>query len=853
MEQDTVAHREGLADSLEAPADESLPAQPPAKTAFEVQEREGARRAIIEGAQQKKGKKKLLLLLGKLNSEPTQLIISILASLYQAFAVAALVREWPFGCGAWWPSNSRQMSFMTASILGTLLCVLWGASGRSALDIYLLSLYFVWVSIWFFSVATDVSGFQQYFCVCGALVIMFFYSIFALRLIRHVLQLRQLPRLLMSKQKRRLVDEQFGFDLDLTYIAAKVIAMGWPSNDLLESGIRNQMSEVQRYLQTWHPGHHRVYNLCSERKFPDGSFEDECQLYRFPDHNPGRMEDLINLCEDIQRYLDRSWSNVVAIHCKAGKGRTGLVICAYLLHSRKARTAEAALNLFGTKRTYNGKGVTIPSQIRYIYNYEIVRKENCILRDPKWFSLHSLDISGVAETGNWEFSISTHEEGKVFSSGSSDQTPPEIEGDIKILVSLDGQKVFQFWFHTAYNLQRLRDDIPASTPIWTSHSQKLKQDASNGWCIHLDSTQLDFQNKKAGKEENNHLEVTVTFCEADRASIELQQAERDRSRSSQKNAGSLQDKMLKKKKKQEERLSPEAHSFTDFVKHVKSKSSTRSSTRSSSAHDKSDGSDLDDDVEEEEDLLSNLTDLEMMLSSLYTGYLNHTKNRCIGEQRRWCALHINGYLNITDDNAVKTVDLTEKNVRSVFKKVKGEPRWWIKPLHSRFWESIQALPGEEEWWTKAFSDAIRLGEARRDPDIAFCGFFWKLVQAATAPRAKDSLQSDLSLTDWRIRLFILRKDGTLWYHSWKEGASDIKFCDVTQDTVTRLEISKWACWDYVVPFMVRSGEGKNMLLAGAPQDLDVFTMHVQGVMKAHLKPEELNYKAQADNTGPALV
>lgn len=150
--------------------------------------------------------------------------------------------------------------------------------------------------------------------------------------------------------------------------------MGFPASGV-ESLYRNPKSEVIRFLEYKHKNHYKLWNLCAEKTYETADFHNRVERMPFYDHQAPPIDIMRKFCISVDEWLKQDPSNVAVVHCKAGKGRTGVMICCYMVYCGLYSNPAEALQAYAVARTRNVKGVTIPSQIRYVHYFHRVLQQ----------------------------------------------------------------------------------------------------------------------------------------------------------------------------------------------------------------------------------------------------------------------------------------------------------------------------------------------------------------------------------------------------------------------------------------------------------------------------------------------
>lgn len=166
--------------------------------------------------------------------------------------------------------------------------------------------------------------------------------------------------------------------LDLAYITPRLIVCSGPVSSYRKSWYRYTTTTLIEFLNHRHvqdgEKHWHVYNFRGEGMgYTLGEFDYRVDYIPFPDHQVPPMDVVIDSIGKIEEFLSADPLNVAVLHCKAGKGRSGTIACAYILYKsleKELIDPQEAIGIFTSQRMnqYFGDGVSILSQRRYL-NY----------------------------------------------------------------------------------------------------------------------------------------------------------------------------------------------------------------------------------------------------------------------------------------------------------------------------------------------------------------------------------------------------------------------------------------------------------------------------------------------------
>lgn len=179
-------------------------------------------------------------------------------------------------------------------------------------------------------------------------------------------------RCIVSGKKRRFVDTKY--NLDLSYITPRVIAMAYPASGI-GTLYRNNICDVADFLYSRHSKNFLVFNL-SNNKYDTSKLFGQVLEFEWLDHHAPQLDALFNIVSKMNSFAKENIKNTVVVHCNAGKGRTGTMICCYMLFTGIFDSVDECMKYYSKQRFEEGDAVTQPGQVRYInYFYRMLKEK----------------------------------------------------------------------------------------------------------------------------------------------------------------------------------------------------------------------------------------------------------------------------------------------------------------------------------------------------------------------------------------------------------------------------------------------------------------------------------------------
>uniref|UniRef100_A0A671Y6U0 Tensin 3 n=1 Tax=Sparus aurata TaxID=8175 RepID=A0A671Y6U0_SPAAU len=254
-----------------------------------------------------------------------------------------------------------------------------------------------------------------------------------------------------------------GYELDLTYITERIIAVSFPRG-CSEEIYSHNLKDVTRMLKSKHADNYLIINL-SERRHDLSKMNPKTLDTGWPDMHAPPLDKICTICKAMESWLNADPLHVAVIHCRGGKGRIGVVISSFVHFTDVSASADQALDRFAMRKYYDDKvsALMTPSQKRYVWILNSLLSGSMKINASPLF-LHCVILHGIPNfdaTG----AAAPHETPVMAA-----MTPAQLlKGDIMIKcyhksdITSEREVIFRLQFHTGavqgYNLMFEKEDM----------------------------------------------------------------------------------------------------------------------------------------------------------------------------------------------------------------------------------------------------------------------------------------------------------------------------------------------------------------------------------------------------------
>ncbi|XP_029970140.1 tensin-3 isoform X2 [Salarias fasciatus] len=279
-----------------------------------------------------------------------------------------------------------------------------------------------------------------------------------------------------------------GYELDLTYITERIIAVSFPRG-CSEEIYSHNLKDVTRMLKSKHADNYLIINL-SEKRHDLTKMNPKTLDTGWPDQHAPPLDKICTICKAMESWLNADPLHVVVIHCRGGKGRVGVVISSFVHFTDVSASADQALDRFAMRKYYDDKvsALMTPSQKRYVWILNSLLSGSMKINASPLF-LHCVILHGIPNfdaTRVCRPYIKVYQGMQaVYSSGVYHIGPSHrdrvcitlepaqlLKGDIMIKcyhksdVTSEREVIFRLQFHTGavqgYNLMFEKEDMEAA-------------------------------------------------------------------------------------------------------------------------------------------------------------------------------------------------------------------------------------------------------------------------------------------------------------------------------------------------------------------------------------------------------